>query len=380
MHSYNNPPYFIHEVRQLPQNVIYMPPNTEGYVEYPSMMQGVENHNISDSYSYHQNYLYNVKNLPSLQLDEQSYVEPNLSKNNGDCSAFGHDSFKVENQYCPNIEYNIKEEASVNFNNSKNAEKTGLSFRKNSLKFCRRLCKSLLSLLLNSENKKTDPIFQVVTKILKTQIMTQRIDVVDKTNLVEYHKKLLGKIWSRYKNIFSNYKNSKICLVTFDEWKLVFSPEGFINEFDMHSNKGQEIAKFLDFRDDLDQQLFVEFYKKIILTTNKVLINFVIFGELVYDKELIDKVSNIEDFALMTNVGWMYKHYNHSKGKFALECCNKCKICRSSSLRPDYLEQLSLARENIADIKTYFALLPQLRENSDEYEEQIMLIFNATPQ
>lgn len=306
---------------------------------------------------------------------------------------------KIEDD-CASTDFSIKEEASgvdqttnTSFCAPILAEETviskiipkpnpinlSLSFRKNSLKFCRRLSKSVLLALSNNESPiPANQVLQAVFKLVKTQIATQQLRVRDEDAFVQYHHKLLTKIWGRYKNIFSNYKNNKICLVTFDEWQTVFSAEGFNKELKSVTNGGKELSKLIDFSDKTnDKELFMAYYKSILFAAHRTLINIIIFEELVHDEEFMQKAPNAEDFGLMTNYSWMYRHYNHSKGKFAQECCKRCKICRSSSLPADFAEKLARARVSIQGVKSQCKLLTHINENLGEAEDQIMSMFSA---
>ena len=257
-----------------------------------------------------------------------------------------------------------------------NSRDRGFSFRKNSLKFCRRLSKSMLGLMSSTENQQSERIFTIFGKMIETQVSTQRIAITDRTKFSAVHKKIMTRIWTAYKNIFSNYKNNKICLVTFEEWQLVFSEKGFSKEFQACSKGGRDLASLISFRDLLDQELFINFYQKMLFIVNKALINLATFQELMHDEDFLQRASNIDDFSLMANYSWIYRHYNHSKGKFAVECCARCKICRSSSLPGDYYEKLSAARDKITNVKFQYALLPHLVSNDDEFEDQVMTIYS----
>lgn len=262
-------------------------------------------------------------------------------------------------------------------NTSKSRDR-GLSFRKNSLKFCRRLSKSMLLSLQNEENLLFASIFTIFSKIIDTQIATQKAVIIDINAAAELHRRFLMKIWLQFKNIFSNYKNNKICLVTFREWQLVFSKEGFQDQFDMSANAKREITSAIEFQNPLDYQLFIGFYKNILFTLNKILLNVVIYEELLNDTDFLERNSNAGDFVMLANHPWLYRHYNHCKGKFALECCDRCKVCRATSLPVDYSEQLARIRENIATSKKKYTYLLQFKDNLEEFENQFIMIFSST--
>ena len=234
----------------------------------------------------------------------------------------------------------------------------------------------MLVLLASHDNQLHNTVFKTFSNMLETQVCSQKVAIRDEAEFQKMHRVILAKIWGRYRNIFSNYKNNKICLVTFDEWQRVFSTAGFNKEFNSIPSCEKEIVAAIDIKSDVDVTLFTDFYKRLLCTFNKFLINLVFYQEMVNDREFTDKTSNAEDFALMMNSPWIYRHYNHSKGKFAGECCNRCKICRSSGLPTNFSDQLAEARKKM-EIKVKFEKLIHLNEGSQEIEEQIISAFST---
>ena len=251
-----------------------------------------------------------------------------------------------------------------------------LSFRKNSLKFCRRLSKSMIILLHNTDNELHNSVFRVFSQMVKTQACSQRVLIRSTSLFGEMHRAILTKIWSRYRNVFSNYKNNKICLVTFNEWQQVFSIEGFCKEFNSTSTCVKLIKEAVDFKDQNDADAFTDFYRRLLFTLSKLLANMVFYREMMNDHEFTQRTSNAEDFALMINSPRIYKHYNHSKGKFALECCNRCKICRSGSLPSNFTEQLTEARKKM-EFASKLELLGLLKVGSDKADDEIIALFST---
>lgn len=253
-----------------------------------------------------------------------------------------------------------------------------LSFRKNSLKFCRRLCKHMLLFLQEEANVLLDPIFRLFSKIIETQIITQKIAILDSNASVELHRQVLNNIWGELKNIFSHYKNNKICLVTFAEWQMIFSKDGFGEKFDNASNVAEEMARVYEFQNAIEQQTFIGFYKLCLFSLNRMLMNIVILQEILNDREFLQRNPNAGDFMILSNHPHLYRHYNHCKGKFAVECCGRCKVCRAIALPTDFKEQLAKAREKIAAMKIIYSPLFELKEEAEELQNQIMSIFSDT--
>jgi hypothetical protein len=229
--------------------------------------------------------------------------------------------------------------------------------KKDSLKFCRRISKVFLKDFSRSPLKtKLDNFF---AQLVETVCEVTGMGIYDLKLLRCFHLKVFAQAWVNFKDSLSYYKNGKISLVTFNEWIALFSNEGF-QKFLLSSRLLDELPSVIDFNnksDSLSSQSFLHIYQKMLYLLFKTSIQSIIFMRMYDDdnnKNIVDVIPNFEHFVCMTLQPSLYKHYNHSKGRFALECCKRCKICMSPTLPVNYYEILIQARASFASATSFY--------------------------
>lgn len=232
------------------------------------------------------------------------------------------------------------------------------SCKKNSLKFCRRISKSLIDMTSsNSTNDLSNTVQKLVVFI--QAIVEKQIDLLggsirDSKGLERLHLDFVRKVWEKNREILSEKKNNKLSLVNFEEWNKLFSFKGFCDRLEGTSNSFSQLFKLIEMPSEILSKAFIGFYSKILYTLNVLMLNIVIFLKMFIDKDITKIIPDLDSFVLMTIEPWIYKHYNHTKAKFALECCSACKICRSSLLPKNFMEKLSNVRVRYQAVKKIF--------------------------
>ena len=237
--------------------------------------------------------------------------------------------------------------------------------RKNCLKFCRRLTKYVLTFL------KSDDFIQVLDfafNTIESVLSVLGFIKYARTSLIQLQKEIHLNLWKTFKHDTGS-ANPKICLVTPDEWESMFSYEGFSKQLRKFTGDFKSIEQCFEFYSQVELEIFIRFFVKIQFLVNMIVVNTVIMREMypLYEFQKLQQV--LDDCMIMANVSHLYIHYNHSKGKFALECCGKCKICCSTILPKNFLEQLKNARNYMKEIKEVFSVLkskPVEPENSGD--------------
>jgi hypothetical protein len=199
------------------------------------------------------------------------------------------------------------------------------------------------------------------------------MDVYDTKKLREVNQKVFEQSWINFKDTLSYYKNGKISLVTINEWLTLF--EGY-HEFFTRLPEELQVISF-EKRDELSCQTFLRIYRSLLLTQYKVSIQSIIHLGMFNDQSIMEEIPNLEHFACMTLQPSLYRHYNHTKGKFALECCVRCKICMSSTLPADYYETLIQARAQLTRTRIFYASLQSSYSNISEYDIQALFTYWA---
>ena len=236
------------------------------------------------------------------------------------------------------------------------------SCKKNSLKFCRRITKLLIE-QLSDPNSDYFPIISQFASFFQTSLQMQ-MDLFNGTisnpkgeNL---HLELIKKVWLRNRGILSEKKNNRLSLVSYEEWDRMFSFNGFCHNIEKVTNNYELLLKKTAFVDEFNANSFIGFYLRLLYTLNFAILNLIIFDHLNEKKDIYILIPELENFAIMVTEPWIYKHYNHTKAKFALECCGTCKVCRSTLLPKDFQARLASARGRYKEVWNLF--LKQISE------------------
>ena len=202
------------------------------------------------------------------------------------------------------------------------------------------------------------------------------MEIYDTKRLREVNQKVFEQSWLNFKDTLSYYKNGKISLVTFNEWLALFSVEGYHEFLSRLPDELQDVVSF-DKRDQLSCETFLSIYSRLLFLLFKVSIQSIIYMGMYNDQSIMEEIPNLEHFTCMTLQPSLYKHYNHTKGKFALECCKRCKICMSSALPANYYEILTHSRARVSNAKIFYSSIQGTFRSISEYDIQAVFTFWA---
>lgn len=216
------------------------------------------------------------------------------------------------------------------------------------MKFCRRLCKEV-SKLINTPSF-TNPLSKLVCQLSmlingKTQYQQ------DLSQLEEKSKLGFLMTWDKFHSMLSSAQNNRICLVTYSEWNAIMTLKGFDQEICFDSVEIKEILMTAGFADEIAKEMLVRFFTKLMYKVNQIYSYVVLFEKILKDFTFCQKIINLKDFLTMAFDPSLYSNYNHHRGKFATECCQKCKVCRSATVPEDFTDRLTKARKNL--LKSY---------------------------
>ena len=262
------------------------------------------------------------------------------------------------------------DEESGEKNELQHLQKVTKLFKKNSLKFSRRLCRS--ALLYLDKKPFISKVVKQLTSITMTQLLILKGIVLDEQKLSDTLRLMLISIWKSQRDTLTYWKNKKISLITVLEWESIFSFNGFCDRI---QNQLPQLYRLLVFEDANLKEIFTFIFSKIIFTFHKMILNTLLFTEVSMDTDFSKKVTNRQDFMIMVSEPWLYRHYNHTRGKFAIECCGKCKICRSSFVPSDFLDGLSQARERFEVTSAFYRAMMLDVNVMTEEQLNILLTF-----
>lgn len=217
------------------------------------------------------------------------------------------------------------------------AEKKTQSGKSNSVKFCERLANEILSQLDNS--RFSDRLILCFNDLLKPIMNLANCDITNLKFFNLYPLNALIALWKERLALFSKSNGLEE-----KDWVSIFSLEELPAQLESITNNYAEVGSFIRFNDLAGKEIFLTSYKKLLMTCNVILVNEVIFRVIAPDQRFREEISNIEDLILMVHEYWLFKHYNHSSHKFALECCRSCKVCMSSALPFDFADKLKCSR------------------------------------
>ena len=250
-------------------------------------------------------------------------------------------------------------------------EKTNHS--KEFLKFSRKLA----NLVSDHLQKKTDVLIKILefsARITEYFFLLFGMSHPNLSELVSLQVYCLERQWNNFKEIISYSKNKKICIVKSDDWNKLYDKTVFAeaiklvleeSDAEFHTINPKLMAKLEAVLVPFTRVLF---YANLIFSFTMIMKDSSIKGE------YLRNLKTIENFLVMMVSPDLYKNYNHRSGKFALECCGKCKVCRSKNVAPSFTLQLERGRAKSELMKTF--ILYTLIDLRDVSDEKILSFFN----
>lgn len=265
-----------------------------------------------------------------------------------------HLNSTVENQ-----EVRVKMEIEEESSNQKNKSKEFL-------KFSRKLAGLVLS-HLQAQSELLRLFLFTSGKLINIIFRFSNLNTVNLSELLSLQIECLNKLWVNYKETISYSTNKKICIVKSETWYKLYSKPDFIHALkDILSTLAKSYPS-LNILSILQlEHVFVSF-ASILFHTNQIFSYLLIIKDPTAKGEYLRNLKALDNFLLLMLSPELYKSYNHRSGRFAFECCGKCKVCRSKSIMASFPLQLEKARTKSELMKTYISLaLGDLGRMSEE--------------
>lgn len=230
-----------------------------------------------------------------------------------------------------------------------NTHKTRI-YSRDSLKFCRKVTKLIeQQILLRSD------LFQKMigfnTTILQTFLHTLGIQQqIDPSDLNTLQIDCILSVWKKFSDVLSYRKNNKICLVKEEHWNLVFEKKTFTEITNSALSELLMTRRGKNLQILLNDTTFCEILSRMLYSTNKILTIISVLRDNSAKGEYIRGLATADNFILLVMMPELFKYYNHRGGKFALECCGKCKVCCSRAIPNDFGISLQQARQRKKEI------------------------------
>eukprot|EP00331_Platyophrya_macrostoma_P012045 CAMPEP_0176416214 /NCGR_PEP_ID=MMETSP0127-20121128/6225_1 /TAXON_ID=938130 /ORGANISM="Platyophrya macrostoma, Strain WH" /LENGTH=229 /DNA_ID=CAMNT_0017796271 /DNA_START=122 /DNA_END=811 /DNA_ORIENTATION=- len=186
---------------------------------------------------------------------------------------------------------------------------------------------------------------RVINSLLSTVYGSEGSDKVRIEHLVKFQAIILQKVWENFKNCLSYHTNKKICLMKSDYWDVVFSQKTFRHHAKSHM---AETALLINPSLALitENEVMSTSFCDVLFSMNKLMtISYIMKDETLEGGLFFKELPILESLIVLIVEPALFDYYNQSSGKFANECCGKCKICCSKNIPESLNEQLEDARK-----------------------------------
>ena len=217
-------------------------------------------------------------------------------------------------------------------------------YSRDCLKFCRKLARFIPEQL----QLKRDFIREIIkmnSQVLASFLIPLDLETVEASRLEDLQIDCLLKLWMSFRSVLSYQKNKKICIVKQEYWDLMFEKDTVNNSLKETLSELSRTWKDAEVRALLKNQAFSEILARLLFSCNKTIIMTLILRDDSAKAMYLRSLGTIDSFLFMVMYPGFFQYYNHRSGKFSMECCGKCKVCRAKTVPKDFLEHLRYGRQ-----------------------------------
>mmetsp|Transcript_36785 Transcript_36785/g.42981 ORF Transcript_36785/g.42981 Transcript_36785/m.42981 type:complete len:303 (-) Transcript_36785:165-1073(-) len=222
------------------------------------------------------------------------------------------------------------------------------SHKNDSLKFCRKLVKYQLK-FLNDETSFVNMILKASFNILLH--IGEVFHIKDKGQLQSKYFGIVKSFWLEQRDHFSYSKNKKISILSMDIWKRQFEEKSFKEFITQKLIYNEIIGEAIEASDNYEKDAFVLFSKALLFKALQFINLTIAICYLDRPGKAEKKFPMKDNFIVFMLEPSLYGYYNHTKGKFFSECCERCRVCRLKDMDPEGVNLLDSARKTFADVK-----------------------------
>lgn len=235
---------------------------------------------------------------------------------------------------------------------SRKSTTSGECHSKDSLKFCRRLT-NLVEQELLIQTELVQRMLGFNTEILESFLKFLGINIqLEPSQLTSLQYDCLLSLWAKFRDVLSYSKNKKICIVNEKHWNHMFEKKTFTEEAIQVLSELAKKKQHESLRVPLNDVTFCEIFSRILFSTNKMLVIVSVLKDNSPRGKFIRQLETVENFVIMIMMPELMKYYNHRRGKFAVECCGKCKVRCSKTVASGFGNWLEEARQKKYEIVT----------------------------
>lgn len=248
-------------------------------------------------------------------------------------------------QMCLEVDYPSETNTEPEREELKEDESSKSSHSKDCLKFCRRISARALEDLA-CKSKLVSEVIHYNTELLKEFLRILRFEELDNSlvlDAIQFY--CLRELWSAFKDEMSYSKNKKVCIVKITQWNVIFDRKVSTARIKDLCIKRADSCEDSQLRAILKDETFREIFARMLFCTNSTLTLVSILQDTSPKGETLRRMETIGNFLVLALYPQYFPFYNHRSGKFALECCGKCKVCHCKAIPSDFLRLLKQARQ-----------------------------------
>ena len=215
--------------------------------------------------------------------------------------------------------------------------------KKDGLKFARSLSTIVIRHLVEKSGF-IQRILRLNAEALETLIPLLNLTSVSIDELDFLQSQALLKLWSDFKELLSYHKNKKICVVKQEYWDLVFDKKTCVEVCQKIFCGFKETTKSFAIKMLLEDETFSTILARLLYCTSKIIALIATLRDSSERGMSIRNLETVDNFIILMIYPSYFGLYNHRAGKFALECCDKCKICCGKKVPRDFLNSLGSSR------------------------------------
>jgi len=223
---------------------------------------------------------------------------------------------------------------------------------KDCLTFSRKLSGIVLAQLTSNTHNIYLEIIRLNSNALVSLLRLLDLEEVEAGELDKLQIEVILQTWTRFKDLMTYRKNKKICIVKQEYWDLVFDRTVITEEFQKLFAKIIESSGMSSLAIILKNEAFNSIFSRLLYAANKLMALIAILNDNTQRGLRLRDLETAENFLVLILFPQFFRNYNHRGGKFALECCDKCKICCSKAVPKDFSDLLRDARQQTAQIVT----------------------------
>lgn len=226
-------------------------------------------------------------------------------------------------------------------------ESSGKLHSKDCLKFSRRAVK-MMNKHLAAQSSFVTSFMGASAKIFNVILTAFALKEVPTAALIKSQVAVLSQIWEEFKSCLSYHKNKKICIVKAEYWNKVFCKKTFAGlAKQMITNlHDTQIRKLL-----MENEAILNCFSEILFSVNQLMtLTLILKDSSEKGGQFMRKIETLDNLLVLITNSDLFEFYNHRSGKFAKECCGRCKVCRSRSIPAEFTSVLLEARTKISTL------------------------------